>query len=102
LTGQISFSSPVLGPGGRFGGGLVERDRQFRDGIKQVVERYLDRQQRQEGQDQRRSGHREHVLEVRTQRHHDEFQMLPKARRPSPTPRSNLSGSERRPGGREH
>ena len=51
----------------------VQRDRHLRDGVEQVVEQNLHRQHRQERQDQRCPGHREHVPEIRAHRHHDEF-----------------------------
>ncbi len=48
---------------------VVERDRDLRHVVEQVVEQHLDRQHRQERQEQGGTGHAEHVPEIRARTH---------------------------------
>jgi hypothetical protein len=49
----------------------VQRDRNLGNVIKKVVQQDLQRQHRQEGQEECSAGHAEHVAEIRTGAHHN-------------------------------
>ncbi len=51
----------------------VERDRDLRHVVENVVEENLCRHHRQKRQEQGRAGHAEHVAEIRARPHHDVF-----------------------------
>ena len=52
---------------------IVGRDRRLREIIKQVVGQNLDRRHRQEGQEDARAEHAEHIAEIRARAHPDIF-----------------------------
>ena len=70
---SISLTSHFTGPTTVFRIDVIERDRDLGHVVDQVVEQDLDRQHRQERQDQRGSGHAEHVAEIRACTHQDIF-----------------------------
>src|ERR1700674_5235615 len=72
---------------------LVQRDRHLRDGVEQIVEQYLHRQHRQERQDQRCPAIENMFPKFELIAIMMNFMMLPKARRPSVTPRSRTPRS---------
>ncbi len=70
---SISLMSHFTGPATASGSTLIERDRDLRHVVDQVIQQNLDRQHRQERQDQRCAGHAEHVAEIRARAHQNVF-----------------------------